>query len=604
MDDGDQEQYEDGHQGQDQQIVNEFYDLYNDDLTWRNLSRCENLLVRIELALPQYEIRPHEAARVLKLLIENAIKHAAAHAKDLAQRNKDANKRAVNCATIPFLLGLIDNPGQIKEIRWSQAADAISMSVSTVRRRIEDGSFFRSLLEEIDGLLNDFKKREEFARSADLKRLANAEVATLQEVSDVTRGKLENKKLDIITPNSSSVILTRLRNLSARLAAELDVSSSQGIDGERHRLSCGLYVRRLQQDVVLDALKTGRDDRPIIVSGLAGEGKSSLLWDLYRELGEDDRLESFFIDSLWLVASDGQGPILTHPELQGVTADVISRGHKPIFLIDTVDLLLHHEVHRQYLLDICDELGDAGARVVITSRPDEAHTLPPGLFHEMKLQPYHEELELPQAVKQHIAVFCPDSAPLTLEAKIQSIIKAAVNGLPVKEVVLNPLKFRLLFELYGGEFPPLDELDAASLNTAYWERRVITDRRSEVAITSGEDLSRPAEQVAIALLIGGRPSLGEHKLVASAASVADKWHSEVVISKDEEKFKEHIRKSIATLSQRGILVRSLFQRELSVRFYHQIAFEYAAALGLLSRGRGSALQLLIGSPDVSVGGCS
>jgi len=215
------------------------------------------------------------------------------------------------------------------------------------------------------------------------------------------------------------------------------------------------------------------------------------------------------------------------------------------------------------------------------------------LFREVGLEPYDEELELPSAVKQHVSIFCPEAAPLTFEAKVESIIKAAVNGLPVKEVVLNPLKFRLLFELYGGEFPPLEELDAARLNTAYWQRRVVTDQRSEITISSGEDLSRPAEQIAIALLAGGRPSLDEPKLVESAASVANDWYGEVVSSKDAIQSTEHIRESIIALSQRGILVRSRFQHELSIRFYHQIAFEYAAGLGLLSRDRGLALQFLI-----------
>lgn len=375
-------------------------------------------------------------------------------------------------------------------------------------------------------------------------------------------------------PFGSSSQEDRLRRLSERLAVELDLASGQSLEADPHRLSAGLYVRRTQQDVVLDMLRPARYDKPVLVHGVAGEGKSSLLWGLYQELKDDAALDVYLLNSPWL------RDILPVEELREVAGQACERGCVAVFLIDTVDLLLHDELHRQEVLDLCELVTEAGAEVVLTSRPEEALTLPKASFRTVGLQPY-DDVELPQAVDKHVATFCPDVLPGSLSEKCQDIISSAARGLTVREIVLNPLKLRLLFELYQPEFPSLEH-DVSSLYRMYWERRVRTDQRGEVAIVDGPDLTRPAEHLAIALLATGRVELGERLLSRSAASVARTWPGAGSDPVDTEA-------AMVKLTRRGVLTRSVN----AIRFFHQTMFEYAAALGLLDRDGVRALRFLV-----------
>jgi hypothetical protein len=381
-------------------------------------------------------------------------------------------------------------------------------------------------------------------------------------------------------PSGPSAPEDRLRRLSERLAVELDLASSQSLDRDPHRLSAGLYVRRTQQNVVLDMLRPTHYDKPVLVHGVAGEGKSSLLWGLYQELRDNAALDVYLLNSPWLAPTGAGTSIISVEELQEVAGQACTRGCVAVFLIDTVDLLLHDELHRQEVLDLCELVTEAGAEVVLTSRPEEALTLPKASFRTVGLQPY-DDVELPQAVDKHVALFCPDALPGSLDEKCQDIIESAARGLTVREIVLNPLKLRLLFELYQPEFPSLEH-DVSSLYEMYWQRRVRTDQRGEAAIPDGPDLTRPAEHIAIALLATGGVELGEQRLSESATSVAANWPSARSALPDTQT-------AIVSLARRGVLIRSVH----AVRFFHQTMFEYAAAVGLLARDGGRALRFLV-----------
>jgi hypothetical protein len=377
----------------------------------------------------------------------------------------------------------------------------------------------------------------------------------------------------------------RLRKLSGRLAVELDVSSSQPLDGDQqHLLSAGLYVRRTQQDAILDLLRPGGYDKPVLVHGVAGEGKSSLLWGLHEELKSNAVLEPYLLNSPWLTGIGGGTPAVPVDELLHVAERARARDRVVVFLIDTVDLLLHDELHRQQILDLCETLAEPGAEVVLTSRPEEALTLPKALFRTVGLRPY-DEVELPQAIDKHVAAFCPQSLTAGLDEKIRLIVNSAARGLTVREIVLNPLKLRLLFELYQPDFPSLEH-DVSSLYEMYWERRVRTDQRGEVGIADGTDLSLPAEHAAIALLAAGRTELGERLLLRSAASVAMGRHGN---RRDYQDVLADTKAGAAELARRGVLIRS----GQTIRYFHQTMFEYAAAVGLLDRDREQALTFLV-----------
>jgi tetratricopeptide (TPR) repeat protein len=373
-----------------------------------------------------------------------------------------------------------------------------------------------------------------------------------------------------------------LRLLSGRLATELDVAAGQGLDGDRHRLSTGLHVRRTEHSRVVALLRDDGYEKPVLVQGAAGEGKSSLLWALYAEFTAGTGVDAYLFDSSWLIPGAGHQPRVTIDALVAVAELARSRGHLPVYLVDTVDLLLHDERQRQDFLDLCDAIAGAGAELVVTSRPEEARTLPGAAFRTVVLGPYDDE-ELPAAVVAHVAVFCPDAPSGSLEEKVGTILHAAARGLTVREIVLNPLKLRLLFELYTPDFPVLEH-DVSSLYETYWERRVHTDRRGELAVAAGADLSSTAENAGIALLAAGLVELGERSLVRSAAAVA--------AGRDPrgESDQSIVGAEVTALAHRGVLARS----GDAVRFFHQTMFEYAASRGLLARDGVRALDFLTG----------
>ncbi|WP_026423315.1 NACHT domain-containing protein [Actinokineospora inagensis] len=377
-----------------------------------------------------------------------------------------------------------------------------------------------------------------------------------------------------------SDVEARLRSLSDRLAVELDTASGQRHDDSPTRgLSTGLYVRRTQQDDVIGMLAADGHSEPILVHGSAGEGKSSLLWGLYRELADHPVLRPYLLNSPWLTGADGGSPLVSIDELVRVAQGRDRAGRTAVFLIDTVDLLLHDELHRQQVLDLCELVGAAGAEVVLTSRPEEALTLPSRLFRTVGLRPY-DDAELPLAVVKHIAAFCPGVVTADPRAKVEEIISAAARGLTVREIVLNPLKLRLLFELYEPYFPSLEH-DVSSLYETYWERRVRTDRRAEVGIPVGADLGATAEHAGIALLAAGRTELGHALMLRSTTAVAEAGQGPAR--------RAEVATAIQSLVERGVLVRSA----RVIRYFHQTMFEYAAAVGLLGRDGERALEFLV-----------
>ncbi|QXV57786.1 tetratricopeptide repeat protein [Amycolatopsis sp. TNS106] len=370
-----------------------------------------------------------------------------------------------------------------------------------------------------------------------------------------------------------------LRRLSDRLAAELDVAASQALDGERGLLSTGLYVPRTAQAQVLAKLRTS--DKPVLVQGIAGEGKSSLLWALHEDLVSDPDFDAYLFDSSWLSSGAGSEPRVSIESLTRAAELAHTRGHTPVFLVDTVDLLLHDEHSRQNVLDLCDAAVGVDAKLVLTTRPEEARTLPKGAFEGIVLGPYDDK-ELTAAVSAHAAVFCTSAPADTLREKVENVVGAAARGLAVREVVVNPLNLRLLFELYAPQFPGLEH-DVSSLYEMYWDRRVRTDRRGELAITEAGDLSQTTENTGIALLAAGRLKLGERSLVRSAAAVA----AGRADRRDPDQMA--VRMDITTLAHRGVLARS----GEDLRFFHQTMFEYAASRGLVARDGERGLSFLV-----------
>lgn len=387
---------------------------------------------------------------------------------------------------------------------------------------------------------------------------------------------------------TESLWLDEMRAFSALLAKDLDLVGVAP-DGEERRLSVGLYVERGEHlSTAVVALDAGKR---VLISGEAGDGKSTLVWALERVLRERPGVETFLVSSAWLIAPTRVGPqpgrLITPDQVVGAAEAVRRAGRKPVVLLDTADLILHSNEDRAATVSLCERLEAVGAGLVIACRPREAALLPKDDRELVTLKRYDDQ-ELREAVANYSQVFCPDAPPRDLVTKVQRIAQAVARGLPVRDVCLNPLHLRMLFELSEPGFPSL-ETDVFRLYGRYWDDRIRSDRRLGTGPAGGADLTGPAGRIAVVMLAAGRPELDEADLVGHVRSMAGTAG-------------EPVQDAVDALVRRGVLVRT----ERFVRFNHQTLFEYCAARGLVDRdGTAAAVRLVdrvLGNPaDLFVG---
>ncbi|MFI0730623.1 hypothetical protein ACH4S9_16830 [Streptomyces sp. NPDC021225] len=378
--------------------------------------------------------------------------------------------------------------------------------------------------------------------------------------------------------DSESAAHRQLLRWARRFSDDLDIVASprpDGGTGSPPQLSGGLYVRRTVQDRVMEALYDG-DPQAILVTGDAGNGKSSLLWGIAQDLTALEDTEVFLVNAAWLLrplSGTSGSPMLTSRTVVSGADHARARGRAPVVLLDTADLLLHDDFHEMALLDLCEDLAAAGVRMVLTSRPEEANRLRTG-FVRMSLGPY-DDGEIPHAIRGHAALYCPDAVPRDDGARVRRLMEPVARGLPVREVCRSPLQLRLLFELArdDGAFPSA-EIDATGLYRRYWDHRVVTDRRvyGNQSATSPEDLSSITGAIAVVLMSAGRTELSHEDLVERLTS-ADAGPRP---SRPYEPAR--VGAAMDLLIDRGVLARGASD---GIHFFHQTMFEYAAARGLL-----------------------
>ncbi|MFD0647959.1 hypothetical protein ACFQ2Y_03865 [Streptomyces malaysiensis subsp. malaysiensis] len=377
-------------------------------------------------------------------------------------------------------------------------------------------------------------------------------------------------------PDTGPAAHRQLLRWARRFADDLDLVDSPRPDGgtaSPPQLSGGLYVRRAIQDRLVEALYDG-DPKAVLVTGDAGNGKSSLLWGLARDLTALEDAEVFLVNAAWLLrppSGASAAPMLTPGAVVSGATHARTHGRTPVVLLDTADLLLHDDYHEMALLDLCEDLAAAGVRLVLTSRPEEANRLRTG-FVRMSLGPY-DDSEIPHAIRGHAAFYCPDAVPRDDEARVRRLMEPVARGLPVREVCRSPLQLRLLFELArdDGAFPSA-EIDATGLYRRYWDHRVVTDRRhhGHQRATAPEDLSSVTGAIAVVLMSAGRTELSREDLIERLTSPpgGPSWPYEPA----------RVRTSLELLIDRGVLARGASD---GIHFFHQTLFEYAAARGLL-----------------------
>jgi hypothetical protein len=374
-----------------------------------------------------------------------------------------------------------------------------------------------------------------------------------------------------LTPQGASAAPDAVRQLSqiAVKDAQFITNDRFGTFGGDVRLDQGLYVNRNLEQSLAQILAKRRESRPLIlVIGEAGHGKTSLLWQLYHSLPEDEGWEPLFIKStLFLSSSSARLATRTRVKaafnrdgLLAAADEAASDGLRPVVLLDTVDLLLRDEDGRDFLLKLVLSLQKKGCFVVATCRPQEAVLLYALDPVRLTLREY-DEGELHEAINKHATRFYALSVRKNYAEEFAHVLNAVARGLPVREVCSNPLTLRMLFTIYAPAVIP-DDINVFELYQEYWHHRVERDLRagSPLPEPPSADLGEVTAAVAVAMLAEGTPELDVRRLESALAELG------------------HAKDGVSDLLDRGIIHDS---EAGTIAFFHQTFFEHSAARGLL-----------------------
>jgi nucleoside phosphorylase/energy-coupling factor transporter ATP-binding protein EcfA2 len=366
--------------------------------------------------------------------------------------------------------------------------------------------------------------------------------------------------------NSSGQALTQLRTLSRIVEADAKLIIHDEALGGDVCLDQHLYVTRSVEEKVIRNLNASEKESNItVVVGEAGRGKTSLLWKLYQSLKEEGSWETWFLKSTMLLTPSSPASMpsrggITYETILSATSAATNEGKRPLLLLDTLDLLLHDEASRNFLLGLLFDLTARGCTVVATCRPPEVSLLNPVEYRRATLVDY-EGPELEEAIRKHAARLYAPSAQHDREDYAKEILEAVARGLPIREVCENPLTLRMLFTIYAPSRVASD-VNVFELYKLYWTHRVEQDYRagSPFPAVTVPNLERAAAASALAMLAEGMPELSADKLLRVV--------KELEVTSGE----------LDALSARGVLLHSA---DGTVSFFHQTFFEHSAARGLL-----------------------
>ena len=372
-----------------------------------------------------------------------------------------------------------------------------------------------------------------------------------------------------------STAIEDLRLASTIAAADAKLVATEASLGGNVYLDQDLYVSRDAEQKVLDHLNLEKETRKaIVVIGEAGRGKTSVLWHLYSSLSGKGIWEPWFVKSTMLVRSlrqdEFQSNISSETIIEAVNQS-IRAGRRPLLLIDTVDLLLHDESSRDFLVGLILKLQDIGCQTIVSTRPQEVTRLNAFEFRRVTILNY-EGPELEEAIKKHVDRFYSEAAKDLQPDQIADILEAVGRGLPLREVCENPLTLRMLFTIYApSRIPP--DINVFELYQQYWSHRVENDLRAGSPFFAPGTINADgaAELVALAMLAEGSPEISTQQVTHFAHEMGvPKEHLEV-------------------LNSRGVLHSSSTGL---TSFFHQTFFEHSAARGLLSNIAPNPLELI------------
>jgi hypothetical protein len=378
-------------------------------------------------------------------------------------------------------------------------------------------------------------------------------------VTDLPKKSHEPQK----EPSASNTILIALAN---KFVSQLRIAGH--VEDENHvrhavYLDQGLYVHRAKQenaimDYVVGQVDTEADGNWLSIIGDAGHGKSSLLWYVYTELNANRNL--LVIPFIAQVDSD---PSQILENVKRIRAGSDSSRHL-VVLIDTLDMIVG--VNDQILAATINTLLTLPSIVITTSRKQEADSL--GRFvssnHEVVLRRY-TDAEAQEAIRSQVRVHYRNQTEAQQREQVDRVWGLLEQQRDVRELDLEPLILRMIFEAYVPAYIPQD-INTQQVYRQYWHDRVLYDR---VVESPEERFNREK----LCRLIAREIAFGDGHSDKIAVDVPRLKSAELA---GDDSLQDAIEKLVSS----GVLQWA--EGRSSVRFFHQTFFEYAAAYDILA----------------------
>ena len=332
-------------------------------------------------------------------------------------------------------------------------------------------------------------------------------------------------------------------------------------------LGASLYVERDAEQGLMDSIaRADSHQRPFLIKGKAGVGKTSLVWSLTGKVRASER-EVWAMDAqnFATLVADANNPMRV--SLQNIEELCRREGRftkPPVLIIDTADVLLNDEKGAQYFKSVVRELSRVRLVLVLASRPEEAEALAEIAQKPIKLEDF-SDTEFPLAVAKYAHAFIDPALDIDAGQLTAKMLDASAQYMALQAVARNPLMLRMLFTIYTPEGVNADEVNIVSLYRDFWDRRVVSDVRSERrSLGSSLDCSAAAQIIAVTMVSKGVTVVSLAQLLAVC------------------KLNGVARKQVETLISRGVLESVLIGTEPALRFFHQTFMEHAAAAAIIS----------------------
>lgn len=369
---------------------------------------------------------------------------------------------------------------------------------------------------------------------------------------------------------TDSPVIGNLINSSDIALAEASIVEQSTWSLLRNTVTLGdLYVDREIEDKIIGSVSGDTAKNSIkCVQGLAGAGKTSLLWKLAKRLKSEQGAFALFLKSSQLKSLE-IAKILT--ELKKEVAS------KVIFLIDTIDLLLYNEEDRSFVVGCLKTLTAFNCSVIISSRPQELRVLS-ALGAELPLEKFelsnYSASELHIAIDNYSDIYFENESQEIRNTKTKEVLNFAANNKSLHDLCQSPLTLRMIFSIYAPDkIPP--EINIFRLYKDFWTFRVISDTRlwimSDNDSTKNIDLSETASGLALIMLSCSEPELRpeDYSTLLSEKNIP--------------------LRNVDILINRGVIKRD---SKGFISFFHQTFFDHAAAQALVLKGRSKGLEAI------------